>query len=618
MALLSKDTFMTESQNYRVYRLTFIGVLILAVYCSIFNHGFVWDDVDIIIDNPLFESFRNLPSFFVMEDQVDGPTGYYRPLTYVSFLIDRSIWGLNPLGFNITNLVLHIGTALAFYLLVAELFKKEGFAFIASLLFSLHPIANETVNFHAGGRNTMLCAFFALLAMLFHARRRFFAAVACFALALFSKEFALLIPAVFIFNDLCLSDTKPPLKSYALYGVAIAGYLALRSYAVARPNFLAQFDFANLLLLSPKLVIDYLSHMVFPLHLQTMYEIAPAERVRQTMPYILGIVGIIAAIVILRKKKEVLFSAGWFFLFLLPVSGILPTGLTAMADRYVYFSSMGFAILLAYLICLAPKKVAAVIVVPLCLCYAGIDIQRNFYWKDQISLFTQMVKDVPQMGVGYQNLGYLYYDKGDMDNAVKNLSIAYTKKSINSKMMIGSASIFWEAKQYDKAILALNIKMHFEPDDPLTYLMMSKIYGETGDTAKEKLFHDKALQISPHVDEMIRQRIETLCEEIDELLEKHDLTGAEKLLKEAQKIDPNSVPVLVDSGTLAAEKGDLQKSLRYLTKALSLNPLHPPVHYNLSIVYQMMGNKADAEKEMIKFRETDALAARKKNAPAEK
>jgi tetratricopeptide (TPR) repeat protein len=618
MALLSEDMFMTESQNYRMYGLTFIGVLILAVYCNTFTHGFVWDDVDIIVDSPLFESFRNLPSFFVMEDSIDAPTGYYRPLTYVSFLIDRSIWGLNPLGFNITNLVLHIGTALAFYLLVAELFKKEFFAFIASLLFSLHPIANETVNFHAGGRNTLLCAFFALLSMLFHARRKFIAAVACFALALFSKEFALLIPAVFLFNDLCLSDTKPPLKSYALYGVALAGYLTLRSYAVASPNFLAKFDFANLLLLTPKLVIDYLSHMVYPLHLQTMYDIAPAERVRQTMPCILGIMGIFAATFFFRKKRELLFSTCWFFLFLLPVSGLLPTGLTAMADRYVYFSSMGFAMALAYLICLAPKKVAAVIAVPLCICYAGIDIQRNFYWKDQISLFTQMVKDVPELGVGYQNLGYLYYDKGDMDNAVRNLSIAYTKKAINPKMMLGSASIFWEAKQYDKAILALDIKTRFEPGDPLTYIMMSKIYGDKGDREKEKLYHDKALRISPQVDEMVRQRLDTLCTETDELLEKHDLAGAERRLKEAQKIDPNAVPVLVDSGVLAAEKGDYQKSLQYLTKALSLNPLYPPVHYNLSIVYQMMGNKADADKEMMKFREADAQAARKKNAPAEK
>jgi len=618
MALLSEDTFMIESQNYRAYRLTFIGVLILAVYCNTFSHGFVWDDVDIFVDNPLFESFRNLPSFFVMEDSIDGPTGYYRPLAYASFLIDRSIWGLNPLGFNITNLLLHIGTALALYLLVAELFKKERFAFVATLLFSLHPIANETVNFHAGGRNTLLCAFFTLLSLLFHARRRFFPAVACFALALFSKEFALLIPAVFLYNDLCLSDTKPQFKGYAFYGAVLAGYLTLRSYAVARPNFLAQLDFANLLLLSPRLVIDYLLHMVYPLSLQTMYDIAPAERVRQMMPYILGISCIIAAILFLRKRKELLFATGWFFLFLAPVSGLLPTGLTAMADRYVYFSSMGFALALAYFICLAPKKAVAVIVAPLCICYAGIDFQRNSFWKDQISLFTQMVKDVPELGVGYQNLGYLYYDQGDLDNAVKNLSIAYSKKGINPKMMLASASIFWEAEQYDKAIFALNVKTQFEPGDLLTFFMMSKIYRDKGDRENEKRYHDMARRISPQVDEMVNQRLDTLCEETDELLGKRDLAGAERRLKEAQKIDPNYVPVLVDSGTLAAERGDLPKSLRYLTKALSLNPLYPPVHYNLSVVYQMMGNKVDADKEMMKFREADVQAAQKKNAPARK
>jgi tetratricopeptide (TPR) repeat protein len=501
---------------------------------------------------------------------------------------------------------------------VAELFKNDRYALIATLIFSLNPIANETVNFHAGGRNTLLCALFALLSVFFHVRRKFPAALACFCLAIFSKEFALLIPVVFLYHDRCLSDKKLPLKNYVPYLAIILGYLAIRSFAVASPNFLKQLDMVNLLLLTPKLVVGYVSNMMFPPHLQTMYDITPAERVRQIVPHFLLIVCIVMAGIYFRKKSEILFSIGWFFLFLLPVSGILPTGLCSMADRYVYFSSMGFAMALAYIINLANKKAVIAIITLLCVWYATIDIQRNFFWKDQLSLFTQMVKDVPQLAVGYQNLGYCYYDKGDIDNAVKYLSIAYTKDALNARMMIGSASIFWEAKQYDKAIIALNKKMHYEPNDPLTYIMLSKIYGEMGDTAKEKTFHDKAEQLFPQVDEMMRQRVETLCLETDELLEKHNLGGAERLLKEAQKIDPNAVPVLVDLGVLAADKGDLQKSLQYLTKALSLNPRHPPVHYNLSVVYQMMGNKAEAEAEMIKFRELDALMAQKGNKPAGK
>lgn len=609
---------MTDSHKHLMYRLTFISVLILAVYCNTFNHGFVWDDVDIIVDNPMLESLKNLPSLFLHEDSINGTTGYYRPLTYVSFLVDRSIWGLNPVGFNITNLFLHIAVALTLYLFLAELFKKELYAFIATLIFSLHPVANETVNFHAGGRNTLLCALFALLSAFFHIRRKFPAAIACFALAIFSKEFALLIPAVFLFHDRCLPDRKLPLKKYAPYVAVIIGYLVIRSFAVASPNFLRQLDFVNLLLLTPKLVVSYLSNMMFPLHLQTMYDVTAVERVRQIIPYILLIACIAVAVIYFRKKKEILFATGWFFLFLLPVSGILPTGITSMADRYVYISSMGFAMALGYVISLANKKAVIAIMVLLCAWYATIDIQRNSFWKDQLSLFNQMVKDVPQLGVGYQNLGYCYYDRGEIDNAVKYLSIAYTKNALNAEMMIGSASIFWEAKKYDKAIFVLNKKIEFEPGDPLSYIMLSRIYREMGDTAKEKSFHDKAEQLFPQVEEMMRQRVETLCVETDELLEKHNLRGAERLLKEAQKIDPNAVPVLVDLGILAAENGDLQKSLRYLKRASSLDPSHPPVHYNLSIVYQMMGNKAEAEEEMLKFTETAALAAKKGNKPAGK
>ena len=284
---------------------------------------------------------------------------------------------------------------------------------------------------------------------------------------------------------------------------------------------------------------------------------------------------IVISAIYFRKKREILFSTGWFFLFLLPVSGILPTGITSMADRYVYFSSMGFAMALAYVICLATEKAVIVIMALLCIWYAAIDIQRNSIWKDQLSLFNQMVKDVPQLAVGYQNLGYLYYDKGDIDNAVKYLSIAYTKSAINSRMMIGSASIFWEAKQYDKAIFALNKKLQFEPGDPLTYIMLSRIYGEMGDAAKEKIFHDKAEQISPQVEEMMRQRVETLCLETDELLEKHNLKGAERLLKEAQKIDPNAVPVLIDLGVLSAEKGRLTKIIAVSYKGIGTEPAPP-------------------------------------------
>jgi len=241
-----------------------ITLFILAAYCNIFSHGFVWDDAFVIVDNPLLDSLKNIPALFLYEDKFDFSSGYYRPITYVSFVIDHAIWGLNPLGYNLTNLILHIEVALAFYLVVRELFKKEWYAFIAALLFSLHPIANETVNFHAGGRNTLLCAFFALLSFFFHMRKKYSAAVACFILAIFSKEFALLMPVLFLINDKLLTDEKVPLKRYVSYIGAMIGYLIVRSYVVTSANVLAQLQIKNILLLTPRLITGYLSNMVLP------------------------------------------------------------------------------------------------------------------------------------------------------------------------------------------------------------------------------------------------------------------------------------------------------------------------------------------------------------------
>ena len=106
---------MTDSQKNLIYRFGFIIILVAAVYGTTLTHGFVWDDNNVIVQNPLLENLGNIPRFFLSEDMAMGPTGYYRPLTYISFALDRALWGLNPAGFHLTNLVLHILVVLLFH-----------------------------------------------------------------------------------------------------------------------------------------------------------------------------------------------------------------------------------------------------------------------------------------------------------------------------------------------------------------------------------------------------------------------------------------------------------------------------------------------------------------------
>ena len=601
---------MADSQKLTVYRYVLITVLLLAVYGNTLKHNFVWDDTDIIVNNPLLENLGNLPSFFLMEDIIDTPTGYYRPVTYVSFALDRAIWGLNPVGYNLTNLVLHILVTLIFYQVVVALFKRENLAFFSALIFSLHPITGETVNFHAGGRNTLLCACFALLSFLFYINKKHLQSIMCFSLAIFSKEFALLLPVAFVLYDRTIHKKKSEWVHYIPYAIVVVCYLGLRSFVVkTNANLFKTAKFSNSWDI-PWLIISYLRQMVLPLDLKTMYDLSGLFTWSSFILYSLLLLVLTGIVITYRKKTEILFSSCLFLLFLLPVTNIFPLGTAIMADRYAYFASFGFSIVLAYCVCLTKSKFSLPLLALLCTFYMSILFQRNAIWIDNLSFFTQMTKDVPEKSIGYQNLGYAYYHNNDFTNAEKFLLLASSKKDVNPTMLIGHAEMFWEMNKLDKAVDALNKKLELEPGNPQAYIMASTIYEEMGNISKANEYHNKAVEIFPGIFEMMKKRAISSCQQGESMMARKNFVMAERLFKEALKINPRFVPALIDMGTLVAARGDMEKAHYYFLKAADLAPLNPAPRYNLSLVYDATGRGAEAQLEMSKFRELEARAAR--------
>lgn len=603
---------MTDSRKPLIYRLLLITVLVLAVYGNTLNHGFVWDDINIIVDHPLLDSIQNIPKLFISEDVADVPTGYYRPITYVSFALERAIWGLNPLGFNITNLILHLIAVLLFNRLIAAIFKNENLALLAALLFALHPVAGETINFHAGGRNTLLCACFTLLAFLFHTGNRQIPAVASFTLAIFSKEFALLAPLLFVLFDRYIATDKKPWQRYLPYAVAIACYLGLRSYAVtARTNLWETINIADTVWIAPQIFGSYLLNMALPFRVKTMYDVNTIITWTSFITWSLILLTLIIIAFVFRKRREIVASITVFLLFLIPVSNVVPLGITRMADRYAYFSLFGFCLGLAYLVLRTEKKVVLALAIAFCIFFASIDIQRNNYWKDEITFFSQMIKDAPEMSVGYQNLGSAYYNIQDYPNTDKYISIALNKVGVNSRMLTGSAAMFWDMKQLDKALTALNMKIKIDPESPEGYIMVSRIYEEMGDAGRAKQNRDKAAKLFPGIFDMMAQRTVTACRYGEDLMARGKTKEAERYFKEALSIDPSFVPALLDMGGLMAVNGNTVKAMEYFSKAARLEPNNPIVHYNLSQLYEMIGKTTEARLEKQTYETLNGTNAQK-------
>jgi tetratricopeptide (TPR) repeat protein len=350
--------------------------------------------------------------------------------------------------------------------------------------------------------------------------------------------------------------------------------------------------------------------MMYPFNLSVLYDI------NTNMIYAsLSLVGIIILLFTgyyFRKQGEVVFSITWYLLFLLPVINIIlfPSA-SLMADRYAYFPLMGFALALAFIISKVRKEAAIALVVIICGAYALVDIRRNNYWKDDHAFYSQMIKDSPDMALGYNDLGVYYFRKGDLANAEKYLTIAGTKKDITARLLGADAGIFWQADKIDIAEKLLLRQLELEPLNPQPYIMLKMIYVKKGNKALAESYGEKASALFPGIEEAMQQRVIGLCRRAEKFIAMRSFERAEKLLQEAIIINPDFVPALVDLGRVSAEKGDLAKAVKYLTRATSLEPLNASAHYNLSQVYQMQGRAAETEQELKKAREAEELLKQK-------
>ncbi len=190
------------------------SLVLLAVTLFLFMPSmkgtFLWDDHYFVSQNPMILGPHFLRNF--MRSPFGGPPGldeqslrlgqampFYRPLTSFSYWLDYHIWGLNPAGFHLVNIILHFFNGLLVLLIFTRLGIRPAPAFFGALLFSVFPIHFENVSW-ISGRPDLLSFFFAALSVYCfmqyqaHRRRIFLAASSLFYLfALLSKENAIFL-----------------------------------------------------------------------------------------------------------------------------------------------------------------------------------------------------------------------------------------------------------------------------------------------------------------------------------------------------------------------------------------------------------------------------------------
>ncbi|MFC1709931.1 hypothetical protein ACFL2J_07750, partial [Candidatus Omnitrophota bacterium] len=207
------------SKKVQVLIFILIAVLTFSVYANSLKGDFFWDDLGLIRDNHLIKNFKFLPQLF--SRPLSSTFHYcYRPILNLSFMIDYSIWQLNPLGFHITAVAIHILNAFLVYLLIYLLSEDLKLGFVTGLIFSVHSVLSEPVNY-LSSRADLLMGLFCLSGFILYILYRTSASknrlylsgsLILFVLGLLSKEMAVVLIPILILYELILLPVKEPVK----------------------------------------------------------------------------------------------------------------------------------------------------------------------------------------------------------------------------------------------------------------------------------------------------------------------------------------------------------------------------------------------------------------------
>ncbi|MBI5555451.1 MAG: tetratricopeptide repeat protein [Elusimicrobia bacterium] len=421
--------------------LVLLVLLVVAVFGNTLLNQFVYDDKVFVINNQFIKEFKHVPQFFTNARSFSGDRDFmiYRPLASLSLSLDHWLWALNPLGYHLTNIVLHTVNVLLVYWLVLSLASTPLAALLSAAIFAIHPAQCETVSWIAS-RSNLLCVLFLLLAFLAYlrnTRKHYYWSVLCFTLSLLAKETALIFVLVIALYDYYFVLKVDKSKAVNLWWsylpiLMISGlYLLLRTLVLGQVTQRSWWGGSlwHTMLTMGKSFFYYLKVIIIPWKLTVDYVLDIAVSIRD--PLVLAGLGSAVALIVLALKisrRDKLFSFGlfWFLIALLPVSNLIPLE-ALLAERFLYLPLVGvsLAIVLPLSSLLSENRLGTknklwgyLLIAILLVGYGVRTIQRNKDWHDDYTLWSSTVRTSPESPRAHFALGEVYYKKGDYSSAI--------------------------------------------------------------------------------------------------------------------------------------------------------------------------------------------------------
>lgn len=506
--------------------LAVVSILGLAAYSNSFKTTFHYDDLPKIRDNQAIQQFPDLGPIWQNHKT--------RFLVYLSLALNFGIGKLDVFGYHLFNFLIHLAAALCVFLLARALLQTpqkradpaaadpDVAAFGASLLFLCHPIQTQAVTYTIQRATSMATLFYLVSILLYLKWRRepktavYIGALAAAAAATFCKPIAMTLPLAILLIEAVFFPAADSKKRAALPFAAVALIPAILVAVYGAGEFTGTDDITKQTGVIPRgvylftqfnVLMTYLRLLVFPVRQSIVYDYPLAHGLFEgrTALSVLGLSALIAASVFLIKRKRVLAAFGlWFFLLaLLPESSFYPLQ-DVIFEHRLYLPSAGFFLAVSSLVgsIKLNRKVLFAAIGVLAVVLAVVTFQRNRVWKDDKTLWEDVMRKAPRNSTGFMNLGRYYHDRNELDTAVlyydKALAVA-EKSEIKTTYttLVNLAIIHSQRGDNQKAIDLLLRALEAGPNSAPVHYNLGMAYHRTGQLEKEMQCFRRAIELDP-------------------------------------------------------------------------------------------------------------------------
>ncbi|HMI31776.1 MAG TPA: hypothetical protein VK527_08550, partial [Candidatus Limnocylindrales bacterium] len=427
-----------------------VALATAAAFAPAVHNGFTdWDDPAYVTENLDIRDLT-LPGLKAMFTTI--LEGNYQPLTVASFAVDYHFWKLNPKGYHITNIALHVAGTVAVFWFILLLTGSRELSLITSLFFGIHPLHVESVAWVSGRKDVLYALFYiaACISYVLWTRRHrgralyYAGALLLFVLALLSKGMAASLPAALIAIDFYLGR-KPTAKTlfvekapFIVIAVAFGAIAVVAQSKQGAIQDLASFAFYERILFACYGISAYLVRAILPLQLSAFYPYPLKAGGSLPLVYYLAPLFVLAVLIAvvrsMRGGRVIAFGALFFLVNVALVLQLFPIGSAVIADRYTYLSFVGVGLAIAavyrWLVRSALSRqialrTAVTVLVAVCGVLALFATRaRCEIWKDNVTLWTDVLGRYPTLPLGYTKRARTYMLRGENDRAMSDVGKA--------------------------------------------------------------------------------------------------------------------------------------------------------------------------------------------------